>query len=347
MPTYLVTGGAGFIGSHLVEFLLAQGGEVRILDDFSTGRRENIAPLLDKTVLFEGDLCDEDLAAEATKGVDFVFHQAAIPSVARSVEQPLASNRANAEGTLNLLIASQKAKVKRLVYASSSAVYGSVGPLPRTEGLLPAPISPYGVSKLAGEYYCRVWSELFGLETVILRYFNIFGPRQNPETQYAAVIPKFICAVLNSRAPTIYGDGEQARDFTYVENVVLANWLAIQTPSLAGPVQDSERALSLDPEESRDEGQGSEEQAGKGEVFNVACGKRTTVNQLADLINEITGTNYEPVHTEPRRGDVRHSYADITRAKKALGYEPRTGLKEGLRKTIEYFKNVGSRTSEA
>jgi len=317
MPTYLVTGGAGFIGSHLVEFLLAQGGEVRILDDFSTGRRENIAPLLDKTVLFEGDLCDEDLAAEATKGVDFVFHQAAIPSVARSVEQPLASNRANAEGTLNLLIASQKAKVKRLVYASSSAVYGSVGPLPRTEGLLPAPISPYGVSKLAGEYYCRVWSELFGLETVILRYFNIFGPRQNPETQYAAVIPKFICAVLNSRAPTIYGDGEQARDFTYVENVVLANWLAIQTPS------------------------------GKGEVFNVACGKRTTVNQLADLINEITGTNYEPVHTEPRRGDVRHSYADITRAKKALGYEPRTGLKEGLRKTIEYFKNVGSRTSEA
>ena len=317
MPTYLVTGGAGFIGSHLVEFLLAQGGEVRILDDFSTGRRENIAPLLDKTVLFEGDLCDEGLVAEATKGVEFVFHQAAIPSVARSVEQPLASNRANAEGTLNLLIASQKAKVKRLVYASSSAVYGSVGPLPRTEGLLPAPISPYGVSKLAGEYYCRVWSELFGLETVILRYFNIFGPRQNPETQYAAVIPKFICAVLNSRAPTIYGDGEQARDFTYVENVALANWLAIQTPS------------------------------GKGEVFNVACGKRTTVNQLADLINEITGTNYEPVHTEPRRGDVRHSYADITRAKKALGYEPRTGLKEGLRKTIEYFKNVGSRTSEA
>ena len=336
MPTYLVTGGAGFIGSHLVEFLLAQGGEVRILDDFSTGRRENIAPLLDKTVLFEGDLCDEDLAAEATKGVEFVFHQAAIPSVARSVEQPLASNRANAEGTLNLLIASQKAKVKRLVYASSSAVYGSVGPLPRIEGLLPAPISPYGVSKLAGEYYCRVWSELFGLETVILRYFNIFGPRQNPETQYAAVIPKFICAVLNSRAPTIYGDGEQARDFTYVENVVLANWLAIQTPSLAG------QAVKQKPASPASDGQ-----AGKGEVFNVACGKRTTVNQLADLINEITGTNYEPVHTEPRRGDVRHSYADITRAKKALGYEPRTGLKEGLRKTIEYFKNVGSRTSEA
>jgi len=315
MPTYLVTGGAGFIGSHLVEFLLAQGGEVRILDDFSTGRRENISPFLDKIVLFEGDLCEEDLVAEATRGVDAVFHEGAIPSVARSVEEPLASNRANAEGTLNLLIASQKAKVKRLVYASSSAVYGSAGPLPRTEDLPPAPISPYAVSKLAGEYYCRVWSELFGLETVILRYFNIFGPRQNPETQYAAVIPKFISAVLNSRVPTIYGDGEQSRDFTYVENVVLANWLAIQTPS------------------------------GIGEVFNVACGKRTTVNQLAGLINEIAGTNIQPVHTEPRPGDVRHSYADITRARKGLGYEPRTRLKKGLRGTIEYFKNIGGQTS--
>jgi UDP-glucose 4-epimerase len=316
MPTYLVTGGAGFIGSHLAEFLVAQGGEVRILDDFSTGRRENIAPFLEQIVLFEGDLCDEELVARATKDADFVFHQAAIPSVARSVSEPLASNRANVEGTLNLLIASQKAKVKRLVYASSSSVYGSTGPLPRTEDLPPGPISPYGVSKVAGEFYCRVWSELFGLETVVLRYFNIFGPRQNPETQYAAVIPKFISAALDSQPPTIYGDGEQSRDFTYVENVVFANWLAIQSSSVSG------------------------------QVFNVACGEQTTVNQLAGLINEVAGSNLKPVHTEQRPGDVPHSYADIARAKRLLGYEPRIDLKGGLRKTVEYFKKMRSCSSK-
>ena len=312
MPTYLVTGGAGFIGSHLVEFLLAQGGQVRILDDFSTGRRENITPFLKRIVLFEGDLCDEDLVARATKGADFVFHQAAIPSVARSVSEPLASNRANVEGTLNLLVASEKAKVKRFVYASSSSVYGSAGPLPRTEDLPLDPISPYGVSKLAGECYARVWSQLFGLETVVLRYFNIFGPRQNPQAQYAAVIPKFISAVLNARPPTIYGDGEQSRDFTYVENVVLANWLAIHSSSVSG------------------------------EVFNVACGERTTVNQLARLINEIVGTNLKSIHSEPRPGDVPHSYADITKARRLLGFEPGIDLKEGLKKTIEYFEKTGS-----
>jgi len=301
----LVTGGGGFIGSHVVERSLTLGHEVRVLDSFATGRRENIAHLADDVDLVEGDVQSYERAHTATRGCDAVLHQAALPSVPRSVQDPLMSNAVNVTGTLNLLLAARDNGVRRVVYASSSSVYGPTDVLPKEESQRPAPISPYAVSKLAGEGYCRAFLSIYQLECVALRYFNVFGPRQDPNSQYSAVIPKFIAAGLQGRRPTIYGDGEQSRDFTYVENVVDANLLAMESDK------------------------------GAGEVFNVACGERVTLNQMLVLLGDALGTRIEAEYHPPRPGDVRHSQADIGRARAVLGYEPSVLFAEGLRRTLE------------
>jgi len=308
---YLVTGGAGFIGSHLVERLVKEGERVRVFDNLSTGRSENIEPFLKKIHFVEGDICNLELVRDAMDGVDYVLHQAAVPSVQRSVEDPLTTNSANVEGTLNILIAARDAGVKRVIYASSSSVYGDTPVLPKQEGMRPTPSSPYAVSKLAGEFYCQAFHQVYGLETICLRYFNVFGPRQDPESQYAAVVPKFITALLHGRPPTIFGDGEQSRDFTYIENVVEANLLAAR----------------------------SEE--GIGEVFNIACGERLTVNGLAAFLGEMIGTNVAPEHVPPRPGDVRHSLADITKVTAQLGYRKMVDVHKGLIRTVQWQKEIG------
>ncbi len=304
---YLVTGGAGFIGSHIVEELVRRGEQVRVLDNLSTGRRENIAPFVEQIELLVGDLCEIGVVRRAVEGVDYVLHQGALPSVPRSVANPIASNAANVVGTLNLLVAARDAGVKRVVYASSSSVYGDTPELPKVETMKPAPRSPYAVSKLAAEHYCRVFTQVYGLETVSLRYFNVFGPRQDPHSQYAAVIPIFINALLKGRAPVIYGDGRQSRDFTYVANNVAANLLACTAPGAAG------------------------------QVFNIACGKRYDLLQLLELLRKYTGVEIAPLHDAPRPGDVRHSLADISRAAEVLGYHPVVGFEEGLRRTVEWY----------
>jgi len=305
---YLVTGGAGFIGSHIVEELIRRGERVRVLDNFSTGRRENLAPLLEHVDLIEGDLCDLATVRRAVEGVDCVLHQAALASVQRSVDDPLAAHTANATGTLHLLMAARDAGVKRVVYASSSSVYGDSPVLPKQEDHVPRPKSPYAVSKLAGEYYCQTFAGLYELETVSLRYFNVFGPRQDPTSQYAAVIPLFITAMLRGAAPTVYGDGGQSRDFTYVSNVVRANLLAATAPGVAG------------------------------RVFNVACGQRCTLLDLIAALDEALGTHVAPVYAAPRPGDVRHSLADVTAAQEALGYRTEVDLREGLRRTVAWYR---------
>ncbi|MEZ8220521.1 UDP-glucose 4-epimerase [Candidatus Fervidibacteria bacterium JGI MDM2 JNZ-1-D12] len=308
----LVTGGAGFIGSHLVDKLVQLGAKVRVLDDFSTGRRENIAHLLERgeIELIEGSLTDLQTVKRAVEGVEFVFHQGAIPSVVRSVEDPLTTHQVNTTGTLLLLLAARDASVRRVVFASSSSVYGDTPTLPKREDMTPNPKSPYALSKLVGEHLCRLFWELYGLETVSLRYFNIFGPRQDPTSQYAAVIPRFITALLRGEPPTIYGDGEQTRDFTFVENCVQANLLAARTEGVAG------------------------------EVFNVGAGKQTSVNELFRLIRSLIGVDHiEPIYEPPRPGDVRHSLADITKAQKLLGYQPVVSLEEGLKQTISWFRS--------
>jgi nucleoside-diphosphate-sugar epimerase len=305
---YLVTGGAGFIGSHIVEELIRRGERVRVLDNFSTGRRENLAPVLEHVDVIEGDLCDLATVRRAVEGVDCVLHQAALASVQRSVDDPLAAHTANATGTLHLLMAARDAGVKRVVYASSSSVYGDSPVLPKQEDHLPRPKSPYAVSKLAGEYYCQTFAGLYELETVSLRYFNVFGPRQDPTSQYAAVIPLFITAMLRGAAPTVYGDGGQSRDFTYVSNVVRANLLAATAPGVAG------------------------------RVFNVACGQRCTLLDLIAALDEALGTHVAPVHAAPRPGDVRHSLADVTAAQEALGYRTEVDLHEGLRRTVAWYR---------
>jgi len=305
---YLVTGGAGFIGSHIVEELIRRGERVRVLDNFSTGRRENLAPVLEHVDLIEGDLRDLATVRRAMEGVDYVLHQAALASVQRSVDDPLAAHTANATGTLHLLIAARDAGVKRVVYASSSSVYGDSPVLPKQEDHLPRPKSPYAVSKLAGEYYCQTFAGLYELETVSLRYFNVFGPRQDPTSQYAAVIPLFITAMLRGAAPTVYGDGGQSRDFTYVSNVVRANLLAATVPGVAG------------------------------RVFNVACGQRYTLLDLIAALNGTLGARIAPVHTAPRPGDVRHSLADVTAAQEALGYCTEVDFHEGLRRTVAWYR---------
>ncbi len=306
----LVTGGAGFIGSHLTERLVQLGAKVRVLDDFSTGKRANIAHLLDRIDLIEGSLTNPQTVQQAVKGVAFIFHQGAIPSVVRSVEDPLTTHQVNATGTLLLLLAARDEKVKRVVFASSSSVYGETPTLPKREDMPPNPQSPYALSKLVGEHLCQLFWRLYGLETVSLRYFNIFGPRQDPTSQYAAVIPRFITALLRGESPTIYGDGEQTRDFTFVDNCVQANLLAATASGVTG------------------------------EVFNVGAGKQTSVNELFRLLRTLIGANHiEPIYAPPRPGDVRHSLADITKARKQLGYEPTVTLEEGLQRTIAWFRS--------
>jgi nucleoside-diphosphate-sugar epimerase len=309
MDKYLVTGGAGFIGSNIAEELVQRGQAVRIIDNFLTGKRENISSFLDKIELVEGDIRDYDLCRSALEGVDYVLHQAALPSVPRSVEDPLLTNEINIKGTLNLLLASREAKVKGFVFASSSSVYGDDPNLPKKEDTIGNPLSPYAISKLAGEKYCRVFSQIFGLSTVCLRYFNIFGPRQDPSSQYAAVIPNFIHRMLEGESPSIFGDGEQSRDFTYVSNVVEANILA------------------------------SKAQGVSGQVFNIACGERTTVNSLSSKLNELLKREISPSYAEPRPGDIRHSFADISKARKMLGYEPLVPFGQGLERTIRWYRD--------
>jgi UDP-glucose 4-epimerase len=316
MTNFLVTGGAGFIGSNLVHALLNRGDKVRVLDDFSTGRRENIMfpdvprDLVANLEVLEGDIADLSTCRRATKGVQHVLHQAAIPSVPRSVALPLESNRANIDGTLNLLVAARDAGVKRLIFASSSAIYGNAPGFPREETIRPAPLSPYAVQKMTAEHYLRVFYELYGLETVSLRYFNVFGPHQNPNSDYAAVIPLFIKAFLTGTQPTVFGDGEQSRDFTYVDNVVHGNLLA------------------------------AEAQEAPGKTMNLACGGQLTLNQLLGLLKKITGSDAEAVYTDPRPGDVRHSWADITLSERILNYRTQVPLEEGLRKAVDYFSSV-------
>jgi nucleoside-diphosphate-sugar epimerase len=305
---YLVTGGAGFIGSNIVEELVRREERVRILDNFSTGKRENIALFLEHVELIEGDLRHLDTVRRATEGVDYILHQGAVPSVPRSIDNPLDTDESNVRGTLNLLVAARDAGVKRVVYASSSAIYGDTPTLPKAEEMKPAPLSPYAVSKLAGEYYCQVFYQVYGLETVALRYFNVFGPRQDPTSQYAAVIPKFVTAMLRDEQPVVYGDGEQSRDFSYVTNVVQANLLAATAPGVGG------------------------------QVFNIACGQRYNLLELVATINRILGTDITPVYTAPKVGDVRHSLADIARARERLGYQVEVEFKEGLRRLIAWYK---------
>jgi len=304
---YVVTGGAGFIGSHLVEHLVtASGGHrVTVLDNFSTGKRENIEPWLDRIRVVEGSVTDPDACREAIAGADFVLHQAALPSVPRSLRDPLASHEANTTGTLNVLIAARDARVKRVVYAASSSAYGNTAELPKREDMVPRPLSPYAAAKYAGEQYCRAFHASFGLGTIALRYFNVFGPRQDPTSQYAAVIPKFIVCAQAGEPPTIFGDGEQTRDFTYVRNVVRANLLACEAPKAA-----------------------------LGEAYNVGCGERVSVNALWRRIREMLGATVEARYEPSRTGDVRDSLASLDRVRSMLGYTPLVALDDGLRETV-------------
>ena len=307
-PNVLVTGGGGFIGSNLVDRLLHDGYTVRVLDNFATGRRENLEASLDAIELIEGDLQSYERVHNAIRDCELVFHLGALPSVPRSIQDPLTSNAVNITGTLNVLLAARDAGVRRVVYASSSSVYGASEDLPKREDHHPLPIAPYAVSKLAGEGHCRSFWHVYGLETVALRYFNVFGPRQDPTSQYSAVIPMFITAFLDDQRPTIYGDGEQSRDFTYIENVLEATLLAAQVDGFAG------------------------------ETFNVASGKRISLNTLIAELRELTGKEIEPIYTDPRPGDVPHSLADISKVRDALGYEPRTDALEGLRQVFTWYE---------
>ncbi len=315
MRTFLVTGGGGFIGSHIATALVERGDRVRVFDNFSTGHRSNLAHLADRASddrleIIEGDLCDADAVGRAVKGVDCAFHQAALASVPRSVECPLDTNAACVTGTVTLLDAARKAKVRRVVYAGSSSAYGDQPTTSKRETDLPNPLSPYAAAKLAAEEYCRAFYATYGLETVTIRYFNVFGPRQDPKSPYSAVIPLFITAMLRGERPTVYGDGQQSRDFTYVENVVHANLLAADTPNVAG------------------------------EVFNAANGRATTLLSLIEQLNERLGTRIEPNFEPSRAGDVRESLADISRARALLGYEPRVDFETGLKLSIDYYRSI-------
>ena len=306
--TYLVTGAAGFIGAHIAGALSQAGARVRVLDDLSTGHAENLEEIGGRVELIRASLLDSDALKRALEGVELVFHEAAIPSVPRSVENPEDTHRACVEGTFALLVAARAAGVRRVVYAASSSAYGDQPTLPKVEDMAPQPLSPYAVAKLVGEYYCQVWARTYGFETVSLRYFNVFGPRQDPGSQYSGVISRFTSALLSGEQPVIYGDGEQSRDFTYISNVVDANMRAAETTR------------------------------GIGEVINVAMGERTTLNELLEVLKRVTGkTDVAAEYRETRVGDVRHSLADITRARTLLDYAPKVGLEEGLRKTMEWW----------
>jgi nucleoside-diphosphate-sugar epimerase len=306
---YLVTGGAGFIGSHLVEHLAGEGHEVVVLDDFSTGKRENLEGFRGRIDLIEGTVTDPATCTRACRGVHFVLHEAALASVPRSIRDPVATHHANTTGTLNVLLAARAAGVRRVVYAASSSAYGNTAELPKHEGMVPRPLSPYAVSKLTGEQYCRACTASFGVETVALRYFNIFGPRQDPKSQYAAVVPKFITAALMNEGPVIYGDGEQTRDFTFVANAVRANMLACIAPA----------------------------KGCCGEVFNVGCGTRISINELWRRIAQFLECSSEPTHVPARSGDVRDSLASLERSQTALGYSPVVSIDDGLRQTAEWY----------
>lgn len=308
----LVTGGAGFIGSNLVRELLERGDRVRVLDNFSTGLRRNLLDITDDVEVVEGDLRSYERVHTAVRGVEIVFHQGALGSVPRSVQDPLTSTAVNVEGTLNVLLAARDEGVRRVVAASSSSVYGDGGTFPRTESQAPNPISPYAVAKLAAERFCVSFARVYGLETVALRYFNVFGPRQDPGSQYAAVVPLFVSAIAAGEPVTIHGDGEQSRDFTYVANVVDANLLAADAAEAAGT------------------------------VLNIAAGGSETVGTLAETIGRLLGKPVTREHTPPRPGDVLQSWADVTRAREVIGYEPRIGFEEGLRLTIQYLQGGGS-----
>lgn len=304
---YLITGGAGFIGSNLADHL-AEEHTVTIIDNFATGRRENIRDLINhpNVTFIEGSITDADLMHEITKGIDGIFHQAAIPSVPRSVRDPITTNEANITGTLQVLVAAKENNVRKVVTASSSSVYGDTPTLPKEEGMAPNPLSPYAVTKLTDEYYGKVFTELYGIQTVFLRYFNVFGPRQDPNSEYAAVIPKFITRLLQNESPIIYGDGGQTRDFTYIADVVQANRKAMESDAIG--------------------------------IYNIACGKRISLNDLAETLMEITGVRRPLIYEDEREGDIRDSLADITRAEKAFGFDPAYTLEEGLKETVAWFR---------
>lgn len=308
MAFYLVTGGAGFIGSNLSEELLKRGHKVRIIDNFSTGKEENIRDFINDIHLVKGDIRNLDTVRVAVKGIDFCLHQAALPSVPRSVSAPISSNQTNVDGTLNVLVAARDEGVKRVVLAASSSAYGNTDVLPKVETMTPDPLSPYAVTKYTSELYAKLFYFLYGLETICLRYFNIFGPKQDPDSQYSAVIPKFITAMLKNQAPVIYGDGEQSRDFTYINNAIEANILASTSPK-----------------------------TGFGEVVNIACGERITLNQLIEKLNKILGKNIKPAYTQPRKGDVKHSLADIRLARELLGFEVKVNFEDGLKKLLAHL----------
>src|SRR6266404_5940050 len=314
MAKYLVTGAAGFIGSSLVRALLERGDEVRGIDNFATGRRENLTEMLSRIDFREADILDLDAMHKACAGVDFVLHQAAIPSVPKSVLDPLGSNRANVDGTVNVLVAARDAKVKRVVYAASSSAYGDTPTLPKHEAMKPDPISPYAVAKLASEHYMTSFYRCYGLETVALRYFNIFGPRQDPSSPYSGVLAKFSMQMLRGEQPTIFGDGEQSRDFTYIDNALEANLLACTAPAA--------------------------QVAGK--VFNVATGRRVTLNETFKLLQNLTSYSGTPIYGQERGGDIKHSLADISLAEKHLGYKPEVNFEDGLRRTVEWYRSSQS-----
>src|SRR5690349_12610526 len=306
---YLVTGGAGFIGSHIVRRLVSDGQHVRVVDNLSTGTNSRLDDVRQSIDFLQGDLADEEVSKAAVRGIDCVLHQAAIPSVQRSINNPIGTNRANVTATLSLLESCRQANVRRFVYAASSSAYGDVEVLPKVESMPVNPLSPYALQKWVGEYYCKLYHRLYGLQTISLRYFNVFGPAQDPHSEYSAVIPRFITALLAKKPITVYGDGEQSRDFTYVENVVEANLFAATASSAAA-----------------------------GNVYNIGCGARVSLNALIHSLEDYIGVKAEVIYAEPKPGDVRHSLADIAAARRVLAYEPKVMLTEGLRLTIEAFR---------
>lgn len=304
----LVTGGAGFIGSHVVEELVARGHDVVVADNLSTGKTENLRNVLERIDLRTLDVSQPDQAREAVRGVEAVLHHAALASVQGSIDDPVGANRINVDGTLNMLQASVEARIRRFVFAASAAAYGDDPQLPKRETQAPKPLSPYAVAKLTGEYYCKVFYQLYGLETVSLRYFNVFGPRQNPDSEYAAVIPKFIARMLDGKAPVIFGDGEQSRDFIYIADIVQANMLALEMDG------------------------------NFGEVINAACGHQFTLNELYLILKHLIGLDEEPIREPVREGDIKHSVADIAKARDILGFKPSVEFSEGLRRTVAWYQ---------
>jgi nucleoside-diphosphate-sugar epimerase len=308
MEKFLVTGGAGFIGSNICRRLVSDGCFVRVVDNLLTGKMSNLDGVIDKIEFVEADMGDERVARRVMQGIDVVLHEGALPSVPRSVEDPATTHKHCVDATFILLLAARDARIKRFVYASSSSAYGDSPTLPKVETMNANPLSPYAVAKLVGEYYCKVFYSVFGLETVSLRYFNIFGPYQDPASQYAAAIPAFVTKILKQTPPTVYGDGLQSRDFTYVDNVVEANLLAARAKQT------------------------------KGQVLNIACGQRITVNEIIDLINDFLGKDIAPVYAAPRPGDVKHSLADISLAERTIGYKPAVDFRTGLQKAIQWYR---------